>query len=287
MSKKTVRRLIMFAVGVPVIILPVFFLPYREFLAFHVEIVLTSIIATIEMQKFFKKRFGVSFSPVLISILGSFIIVAGYFMNLGKATWGNIIALYLFAFFLLFLKEFIASFKGDFDKVLHRLSAAMFTITYPWFFAIFFSRLVSLPAPSYSISLFLLIVFFCDSASWLFGKFLGKGNRGLFLVSPNKSIAGFIGGYLGSLFISIVAYYFFTIQIGVKLLELWQILILTFFTTTAAIAGDLVESMLKRACDLKDSGWIIWGRGGILDSMDSLLFAAPVFYVSFKYFLDF
>lgn len=286
MSKKTVRRLIMFAVGVPTIILPPLCLPYYNFLAFHIEIILTSIIATIEMCRFFQKKFEITFSPVLLSILGSLIIIAGYFMNLDKATWGHIIALYLASFFVLFLKEFIASFKGDFDKVLHRLSAAMFTITYPWFFAIFFSRLVSLPNPSYSISLFLLIVFLCDSSSWLFGKFLGKGNRGVFLVSPNKSIAGFIGGYLGSLFISVVIYYLFTMKMGIQMLKLWQILVVTVFTTTGAIAGDLVESMLKRACDVKDSGWIIWGRGGILDSMDSLLFAAPVFYVVFRYFLN-
>lgn len=124
-------------------------------------------------------------------------------------------------------------------------------------------------------------MFFCDSSSWLFGKFLGKGNRGIFVVSPNKSIAGFIGGYLGSVFIAIVVYYLFPTM----MLSLFQIIILTLFTTTAAIAGDLVESMLKRACNVKDSGRIIMGRGGILDSMDSLLFAAPVFYVVFKYFI--
>jgi len=61
---------------------------------------------------------------------------------------------------------------------------------------------------------------------------------------------------------------------------------LTILTSTAAIAGDLVESMLKRACNVKDSGTVILGRGGILDSMDSLLFAAPVFYVVFKYFIN-
>ena len=203
-------------------------------------------------------------------------------MNRGQTTWGNIIALYLFSFFVLFLKEFIASFRGDFGLVLHRLSAGIFTLTYPWFFAIFFSRFVSLPSPRYAISLFFLIVFFCDSSSWLFGKFLGKGNRGVFVVRPNKSIAGFVGGYLGATFITVMAYYLFP-TMG---LSLSQIIVLTLFTTTAAIAGDLVESMLKRACDVKDSGSVILGRGGILDSMDSLLFAAPVFYVVFKYFIS-
>lgn len=282
MSKKTIRRLIMFAVGVPTIMLPPICLPYLNFLVFHIEIAITSIIATVEMQAMFKKSFGASFPPVLLSILGCFIICAGYFMNMGYVTWGSIIAIYLFSFFILFLKEFCSTFRGNFEKSLHSLSAGMFSLTYPWFFAIFFSRLVSLPNPEHSIGLFLLIVFLCDSTSWLFGKFLGKGNRGIFLVSPQKSIAGFIGGYLGAMFISIVFYYLFKIPT----LKLWQLAILTALTTTAAMAGDLVESMLKRACNVKDSGWIIWGRGGILDSMDSLLFAVPVFYVTFKYFLN-
>ncbi len=282
MSKKTLHRLIMFVIGVPTIVLPVLCLPYYNFLAFHIEIALTSIFATIEMNSLFSKKFETNSSPFLISILGSSIIVAGYLMNLGKASWGNIIALYLFAFFVLFLKEFVLSFKGEFDKVLSRLSASIFILTYPWFFSIFFSRLISLPNPRYSVSLFLLIVFFCDSASWLFGKFLGKNNRGVFLVSPNKSIAGFIGGYLGAIFITIVCYYFFQM----KSLTLWQMLIVTLCTTTAAIAGDLVESMIKRSCEVKDSGWIILGRGGILDSMDSLLFAAPSFFIVFNYFLN-
>jgi len=282
MSKKTIQRLIMFIIGVPAIILPAYCLPHYNFLIFHIEIILTSIMATAEMQQLFYKRFGTSFSSIIISFLGTLIILAGYFMNRGQTTWGNIIALYLFSFFVLFLKEFIASFRGDFDLVLHRLSAGIFTLTYPWFFAIFFSRFVSLPSPRYAISLFFLIVFFCDSSSWLFGKFLGKGNRGVFVVSPNKSIAGFVGGYLGATFITVMAYYLFP-TMG---LSLFQIIVLTLFTTTAAIAGDLVESMLKRACDVKDSGSVILGRGGILDSMDSLLFAAPVFYVVFKYFIS-
>ena len=282
MSAKTIHRLIMFAIGVPTIILPVFALPYCNFLAFHIEIALTSIVATVEMHSLVKRKFEAGTSVVLLSLLGSLILVAGYFMNLGRATWGSIIAIYLFSFFILFMNEFVSSFNGDFEKVLHRLSASMLILTYPWFFSIFFSRLVNLEKPRYSISLFLLIVFFCDSASWLFGKFLGKGNRGIFLVSPNKSIAGFIGGYLGALFISAVAYYFFKLPD----IKLWEMAIVTVCTTTAAIAGDLVESMLKRSCNVKDSGWVIFGRGGILDSMDSLLFAAPVFYITFKYFLE-
>lgn len=283
MSRKTTQRLIMFIIGVPSIVLPATYFTQYHFLAFHLEIIVASVIATIEMQHLFYKKFGVSFSPVLLSVCGTSIIIAGYFMNCGLTNWGSIVALYLFSFFLLFLKEFIASSKGDFAHVMHRLSAAMFTLTYPWFFSIFFSRLVNLPRPHFSIALFLLNVFLCDSSSWFFGKLWGKGNRGIFLVSPNKSIAGFIGGYLGSIALSLSVYYFFDFPH----IMLWQVIVLTFLTTTAAIAGDLIESMLKRSCNVKDSGIVILGRGGILDSMDSLLFAVPVFYVVFQYFIKY
>ena len=50
------------------------------------------------------------------------------------------------------------------------------------------------------------------------------------------------------------------------------------FTALFAIIGDIIESILKRSADVKDSGKVILGRGGILDSIDSLLIAAPVFY---------
>ena len=59
-------------------------------------------------------------------------------------------------------------------------------------------------------------------------------------------------------------------------------LILGFTTGLAVILGDLGESVLKRSAGLKDSGVLIPGRGGILDSIDSVALAAPVFYIGYK-----
>jgi phosphatidate cytidylyltransferase len=120
------------------------------------------------------------------------------------------------------------------------------------------------------------MTFICDSFAWLFGMTLGKGNRGFIKVSPNKSIVGFVGGIFGSILIALLTQHFFPeILPG----PFYKGIILGFVVSVFAITGDLVESLLKRSADCKDSGNVILGRGGILDSIDSLLFVAPVFYI--------
>ena len=59
--------------------------------------------------------------------------------------------------------------------------------------------------------------------------------------------------------------------------------ILGAITAVAAIIGDLIESVFKRSCDIKDSGNLIPGRGGVLDSIDSVIIAAPIFYIGYNF----
>ncbi|PKL08399.1 MAG: hypothetical protein CVV51_09180 [Spirochaetae bacterium HGW-Spirochaetae-7] len=120
---------------------------------------------------------------------------------------------------------------------------------------------------------FALIVFGNDSLAWLAGVTLGK-RRGIFAVSPNKSLEGLVAGMSGSIFFSFAGAFLFPSTVPRNWIALG---IIGLACGSAVVTGDLFESAIKRAGSVKDSGSIIPGRGGMLDSYDSLLFAAPVF----------
>lgn len=118
-----------------------------------------------------------------------------------------------------------------------------------------------------------LIVFANDSLAWLFGITIGK-TRGIVAVSPKKSLEGFIAGMTGSVVAALAGPLLFP---GIVPRN-WLILAGTGLACgILVIAGDLFESSIKRAVSVKDSGSIIPGRGGILDSFDSILFTGPIF----------
>jgi phosphatidate cytidylyltransferase len=118
-----------------------------------------------------------------------------------------------------------------------------------------------------------LIVFANDSLAWLFGITIGR-TRGIVAVSPKKSLEGFVAGLTGSVVAALGGPFLFPGMIPDNKPALFIAGLVCGFLV---IAGDLFESSIKRAVSVKDSGSIIPGRGGILDSFDSILFTAPVF----------
>lgn len=107
-----------------------------------------------------------------------------------------------------------------------------------------------------------------DTGAYLTGHYFGKTKLAP-RVSPNKTWEGFAGG----LVVSIVGAFLLTIPIH---LPWYAALTMGIFTAIAATLGDLAESLLKRGAGVKDSGRLIPGHGGMLDRMDSLLFAVMV-----------
>src|SRR2546423_2980658 len=90
-------------------------------------------------------------------------------------------------------------------------------------------------------------------------------------LSPGKTWEGFLIGSLVGIFVSFVALY----QDRDHYLLIWEAVLLGFVVVLAAAAGDLFESMLKRDMQVKDTGRLLGGHGGVLDRIDALLFAAP------------
>jgi phosphatidate cytidylyltransferase len=118
------------------------------------------------------------------------------------------------------------------------------------------------------VLLLVLGVWSYDTGAYLVGRQIGR-HKFLTHISPSKSIEGLIGGLVAT-----------SVVTGAMLAGLGQLiagaLVLGPLLGLSAQAGDLAESMLKRAAGAKDSGTLIPGHGGILDRIDSFLFAGPV-----------
>ena len=126
----------------------------------------------------------------------------------------------------------------------------------------------------------LIFIWVNDSFAYLVGKNMGK--RKLFeSVSPKKTIEGFIGGWIFSLIAACIISKVHT-HSTINLAD-WLIIasILSVFGTL----GDLVESKFKRQANIKDSGSIMPGHGGMLDRLDSLFFAAPFVFLFIYFFI--
>jgi phosphatidate cytidylyltransferase len=117
-----------------------------------------------------------------------------------------------------------------------------------------------------------------DTSAYFAGRFLGR-HKLYPEVSPNKTWEGFAGGMVGSVIGMFVARGFFF-----PVFTVTDCLLLGVFGGIFGPMGDLVESMLKRAYGVKDSGRIIPGHGGILDRIDALLFNAPLVFVYVTFF---
>lgn len=116
------------------------------------------------------------------------------------------------------------------------------------------------------------LVWAADSGAYFAGKSMGKRKMAPH-VSPNKTIEGLIGGIIAALIVGWLFAGWFDIQFTSPI----HMVIITLITVVISVLGDLVESMFKRVSGIKDSSNIIPWHGGILDRIDSLTAAFPVF----------
>jgi phosphatidate cytidylyltransferase len=273
----------MFAIGLPLTICAVLVFPQKNHLAANIIIMILSSLGALEFNNMISRGKS-SLKNIEVAILGA-LPVAGAILNVSFHLEGHFVtACFLIgAIWLLICRVF--SQETAFANVIERISSGFAIMVYPGLFMMWIVRMSVLPQSSIIILVFLLMVIASDSLAWLFGMLLGKGNRGLIPASPNKSIAGFIGGFGGSILVGIGAVKFSPSIFTSSFISnsLLAGILLGILTCIAAILGDLAESVMKRSSNIKDSGNIIPGRGGVLDSIDSIALAAPIFYALYLF----
>ncbi|MCK9162517.1 MAG: phosphatidate cytidylyltransferase [Arcobacter butzleri] len=115
----------------------------------------------------------------------------------------------------------------------------------------------------------LLIVAGTDVGAYFVGRKFGKTKFAP--SSPNKTIEGVIGGVVVGTLLSLLMLFLD--------LSIWKVLLISLITSIASVYGDLFESYLKREANVKDSGDLFPGHGGVLDRVDGYLFASIIMYV--------
>jgi phosphatidate cytidylyltransferase len=278
MTKNTVQRLAIFFLGIPLYVFTVLYLSFGR------NILLVLLVGFIQFQAISETAalFGAKGIKVNRGLLTGVSLAASVFTYLspllgsllnwplrpletllGLSSLGALVVAAPFAF----------SRKESFPSILPALGASLFSFFYCGVLGSFLVFIAScFPLGSEPVFAFSLMTLGNDSLAWFFGMTLGR-KRNIVDVSPNKSVAGFIGGFLGSAAVGAACFFLFPRITG----SLSALIATGMLVGASTIVGDLVESAMKRSAGVKDSSAVIPGRGGVLDSVDSLLFSAPVF----------
>ena len=201
--------------------------------------------------------------PILILPISIVVFITSVYCGLHK------ILASIFLVFILVLGNDL--FKNKLEGTLSRVSSSIFSVIYTAFFLSTIYRIRMMEKGAYLILSLIVLIWITDTFAYFAGKGFGK-YRGLFKASPKKSLEGFIAGvvfaFLGAVVIS--RFVEFTLA---------QTLSVAISAGIFGQIGDLFESIIKRDVGVKDSSSMIPGHGGVLDRFDSLLVAAPVFYL--------
>ena len=273
------QRIITAVVAVPVLIIIVALLPHLNHLAFCFLIMLVTLLGSMEMHSLLSKDHE---KLPFTSYAGALLPLAQYVQF---RCFPEVELTFYTLMFLIGLTLFMEIFTGasdGFKGTWERNCKTVLNIVYPGLFASFVIRIAFIANASWYILFFFLLVFGSDTFAYIFGIALGRNNKGIIKVSPNKSIAGFAGGLIVPVIFGILSSYLFPEIFTYSVVEGF---FLGLITAALAAAGDLIESSFKRSAEVKDSGTIVPGRGGILDSIDSIVMAAPVYVAILTIFL--
>ncbi|MGC8829766.1 MAG: phosphatidate cytidylyltransferase [Verrucomicrobiia bacterium] len=165
------------------------------------------------------------------------------------------------------------------------IATTLLGIIYVPFLFLFIQKIYFYPKINgqYYLLLFLLLTKFSDSGAYIFGSLFGKHKMSP-TISPKKTWEGFVGAILLPVLVALILYGL----AGKSLTKMTipHLIVLSILLGAAAVVGDLIESVFKRESDVKDSGNLFPGVGGVLDVLDSLLFNAPIMYFYMRFVMN-
>ncbi|MAU48724.1 MAG: phosphatidate cytidylyltransferase [Flavobacteriaceae bacterium] len=236
------------------------------------------IISTNEFNKLTNQK-GIGYY-VVFSLIYIYFALTEYLLNINNQpnSWFNDLkdTLLIFSIFVsLFLLRDLFSTKNLISVLIKKYFRFIFYITSSFIFIYLIANFNGFYDPSIILGCFILI-WVNDSFAYMVGKKFGK-QKLFYSISPHKTVEGFLGGLLFCCISASIVSRYVDDSISTSNWLTMAIIVSVFGTL-----GDLIESKFKRESNVKDSGKIMPGHGGILDRLDSIIFASPYIYLFLK-----
>ncbi|MGE4485453.1 MAG: phosphatidate cytidylyltransferase [Oscillospiraceae bacterium] len=261
-------RLIVAAVGLPVIIAVILFLP-PAFLTVMTSVITACCAYELLHASCPPERGRIYLYPVLAAVL----IPVGTYLKMGRLFDTGVVFLLMFCMFF----EAVAGYKKKGAINMAQILMSLFAgALIPSFLSVIV-LLKLMENGRFYVLLVFITTMVSDSGAYFIGVFFGK-HRGITAVSPNKSMEGFIGSIvtviIGMQIYGLILRFALDMEVSFLLLFVYAVL-----GNIATQLGDLAFSLIKREHETKDYGDIIPGNGGMMDRFDSMVFAAPIIYI--------
>jgi len=214
--------------------------------------------------------------------LSFFVLIPVQYLLIGD-NWYGVFAIFIPVYAFLLLPAF-AALAGDTEQFLERTAKIQWAVMVTVYCVSHAPALLLLDIPGYQgqnallIFYLLLVVQLSDVLQYVCGKLFGKTKIAP-VVSPSKTVEGFVGGGLGATLVGGAMWW-------ITPFSPWQALGLSFIIVLMGFLGGLALSAVKRSLGAKDWGSMIEGHGGMLDRIDSVAFAAPIFFHLTRYFFS-
>ena len=194
--------------------------------------------------------------------------------------WYGLYSVFIPVYVFLLLAA-IAALRQDTKNFMSRVAETQWGLMISVFSLSHVPALLSLQIPGYEgrnlllIAFLVLVVQSSDVLQYVWGKLLGRHKIAPEL-SPSKTVEGFVGGVASASMLGALVWW-------ITPFSFWQAAIIALVINLMGFFGGLVMSAIKRDRGVKDWGWMIEGHGGVLDRLDSVIFAAPVFFHMTRY----